>query len=279
MVYTKEDRQTFLIQLANEFGGHYKPQPTSFSSSGYVDYGGFKLIAKPEKGAGAKAAGIDNEDALINQLNHYTSQHTQLNITFKSAHMKYHVKDVVVTESVGTDTKNRKKADVTITTRDGKKVPISVKKDKAEMWESADRYWSSNTTNTIKHLLSKGDIKMEDKDGIYKIAPAVGIEATPEEKRAVVFGSDIEGQGCVVQKTFSPGDFSYCFKSNELTVDVSHIIEKQEDIKGSHDVWFMIRSDCTRRSVPDYPGIRTLAVYESRMTKKVKRYNRGDIPL
>lgn len=277
LVYVTTDRQEFLIQIANEFGGLYYPQPTTFSSTGYTDFGAFIIIAKPEKGAGAKAAGIDNEDQLLKGINHYTQTYKQVNITFRSTSKAYKVNDVVIGESVGTDTKGRKKADLSLTTREGKTIPISVKKDRAEMWESADRYWSGNTQKALEVAKSRGDVELAESDGVYKIKPAIAVEATHEEKRAVVFGSDIEGKGCVVQKTFTPGDFKYCLQSRELEINVSNIIEDQEDIKGSHDVWFLIRSDSTRRSVKDYPGIRTLAVYESRVTKKVKRYHRGEI--
>ncbi|QFR56598.1 hypothetical protein CPT_Mendera_049 [Stenotrophomonas phage Mendera] len=274
VVYTSGSRQELMAQLGNEFGGVFCPNPDSYSTAGSTDYGFFKLYAKPDKGAGAKAAGIDNEDLLVKALNRYTTDYKKITVTFEALNVKINVANVKFARHSGADTKGRKKADVVLETSSGE-VPISVKKDKAEMWESADSYWSANTGMVINHLLKKGEITMEPNKNVYKIKPSVAIEATSEEKRDVVFGSDLLGKGFVAQKSYSESDFSFNLKAKELKINCTHLIQSEEDVHGDHDVWFLIRPDATRRSVKEWPGVRTLAVYQTRLTSGVRRYERS----
>ena len=112
---------------------------------------------------------------------------------------------------------------------------------------------------------------MIDKGGYYNISPNIAVPATPEETTDSVFGSDLLGKGAVIKKTFTDADFSYDEATNKLVIDSTYIITDLSHVTGDYEVWFLIRNDKTRRSVPGWPGIRVLAAYEKRCNKNVKR--------
>lgn len=94
-------------------------------------------------------------------------------------------------------------------TKKGNAYNISVKKDNAEMWESADSLWGQKAAEYVKKLEKKGKITLQqEKTGHFTITPNIAIEATADEARDVVFGSDILGQGVVITKTFRESDFN-----------------------------------------------------------------------
>jgi hypothetical protein len=84
----------------------------------------------------------------------------------------------------------------------------------------------------------------------------------------VVFGSDIEGKGCIVTETFKTS--SFVSSGDTITINCSHVINKMQDVKGDKEVYFLLRNDKTRKSLKKYPGIRALAVYKKRINKNVK---------
>ena len=61
------------------------------------------------------------------------------------------------------------------------------------------------------------------------------------------------------------------YKKNTLTITVSSIIRTVADVKGKYNVWFLVRNDRTRKTIENYPGIRVLATYESRINANVLR--------
>ena len=119
--------------------------------------------------------------------------------------------------------------------------------------------------------LATGEIEMIDKGGYYNISPNIAVKATPEETVDSVFGSDLLGNGAVIKKTFTDADFSYDEAKNTLVIDSTYIITDLSHVTGDYEVWFLIRNDKTRKSVPGWPGIRVLAAYEKRCNKNVKR--------
>jgi hypothetical protein len=101
----------------------------------------------------------------------------------------------------------------------------------------------------------------------YTIEPNIAVHAKLQEKKAVVFGSDLIPGGAVITKTFASSSFSQ--EDDTLTVTVSNIITKLEHVYGDKDVYFLIRNDKTRKSIKEYPGIRVLASYKKRINKNV----------
>jgi hypothetical protein len=182
----------------------------------------------------------------------------------------YTYKDVVDVEEVGRDTSNRKKADVRLVLEDGTKIPISIKKDNAEMWESADSYWAPTAKKIVDRLEARGEVSITKKGAVNYMTPNVGVLANKKEKEAVVFGSDVLGKGFVIVRTFRSSDFVLSKTGDVLEVKATKIIDKMTDLKGTSDIYFLIRNDSSRKGSKIRPGLRVLAVAATRINKNVK---------
>lgn len=269
VVYTKEARAALLAKLAFEMGGHYDPEPKSFSSAGFVDLGTVQIIAKPE---GFVRGGVGNEELLVKGVLEHTKIVGSLDVNFLSQNKSHHVNAVVDCKQVGSDTAGRKKADVHLIRKDGTYAAISIKQDNAEYWESADRYWGKKASATVTEAVNKGYAMLSHDKYVYKITPSLAVKATHEETLDVVFGSDIrETAGAVIKRSFKNLDFYRAPATSKLFVTVTDIVSEIADLNHTNNVWFLIRNDSTRKSVPIYNGLRVLAAYESRINPKVKR--------
>lgn len=276
-VLTNENRVSVLEQVESILvrdKAIYDRTPISSSSVGIVKVGQYAVFAKPASAQGAKSAGIDNEIVVINAINQYVELNGGvLDVTFKSGSKRFTRKNIAQCIEMGRDTSGRKKADIILVSNRGIQTPISIKKDNAETWESADSYYGPKAKQVLDELWSEGKIKMDkDASGIYKLEPNVAVPATSAEKREVVFGSDLERGGSVITRTFSERDFKFDGKKGELTIEVSSIITQVSDVTGSKDVYFLIRNDKTRNTPSLYRGIRVLAVYKSRVNPRVLIY-------
>ena len=246
--------------------------PSSVSSLGMVLAGPFSILAKPASRQGGMSAGLENEEALVEAVNALAiDQPEGIDVKFVGPGAgEFLVKGVTKAISAGANTKGRKKSDVNLVTAGGN-VPISIKKDNAQYWESADSYYGSRAGEKLKELEATGEVKVVDKGGYYNVVPNIAVPASADEVIDVVFGSDILGTGAVIKKSFSDSDFVYDANTNTLTVASTYIITDPSHVTGDYSVWFLIRNDKTRRSVPGYPGIRVLAAYEKRINTNVKR--------
>lgn len=255
-------------KLFADYGAKYDPNKGS-SSVGAVVIGKFSIGAAPASKQGNRSAGLDNEHTLINQLNFFLKD-GPMHIEFVAGSKRFRVEDVKLAEEVGRDTSGRKKSDVNLLTMDGKKVPLSLKKDNAEMWESADSYWSGKAKEIIDKQVSLGKVKLEG-TFIKKITPNIAIKATIKETEDVVFGSDIiKGNGAVLYKTYSSSDFKIDPAGETIVVTVSEIYRTIPEVEnGKQSVYFLIRNDSSRRGSKIYPGIRVLAVGKTRINQNV----------
>jgi hypothetical protein len=237
---------------------------SSASSFGAISIDGFEIVLKP-LGQGLKSAGVENEHILIDTINNSGCKI----IKFVSDSKTFLIENVSHASSVGTDTKNRKKADIIINTTDGLQVPISIKKDSAEYWESADSLFGERARIELDSAISKGSVELTvDENGLYKVFPSIAVEPTIEEKIDVVFGSDILGAGAVITKTFLEKDFT--INDDTLIIAASSVITDISDVIGTDkDVLFLIRNDSTRNSKIGYKGLRVLAAYRKRINKNV----------
>lgn len=255
-----------------DLGAKWNKQPRGSSSIGVIEVGGNTIMVKPASRQGRGSGGLENEDNLRGAVEAVVAESAgPITVKFIGGGKEYVANNVVGAEDAGSDTKGRKKSDLNLITESGT-VPISVKKDNAAYWESADTYWGKQAGQHIKKLLQSGEIDMIDRGGYYNVAPNFAVRASPEERVAVVFGSDILGNGAVVKRTFTPADFSFDAEANTLNVAVSEILIEVSDLdESTMDVWFLVRNDKTRNSVPGYPGIRVLAAYEKRINPNVLR--------
>jgi hypothetical protein len=256
---------------------------TNISSIGHLVIDDkFIITAKPKNRQGTASAGVDNEVMMVNEINNAIKDSDDKTITVIFKHgggASFKLTNVTEVVRAGADTAGRKKSDVNIISK-GKMIPVSLKKDNAENWESADSYWGETARKYVDAAVEKGYVKLEQEGKVFKITPNLAVKSTKDEKTSVVFGSDIlPGKGAVIKKTFAKEDFKFDGKKNELTIKVNEIIRDLSDIEGSpSDVWFLIRNDRTRLGSPiGYPGLRVLAVYASRVNNNVKKMNRNDI--
>lgn len=247
-------------------GSVYDKNPSSESSIGRVKISGFSILAKPASKQGSASAGVENEQIIVDAINRRTET-GPINVVFLAKNKKFTVLNCAKASQVGGDTAGRKKADILLIDSKNKKYPISIKKDNAETWESADSYFGPSALKIIKKAIKEKKTKLVSQGSYFKIEPNIAVEATLVEKQAVVFGSDLKNGGAVITKTFTSSSFSG--DSDSLFVDCSYIITKLSDVKGEKGVYFLMRNDKTRKSLKEYPGIRILAVYTKRINKNV----------
>mgnify|MGYP006284433657 CR=1 FL=1 len=268
-ILTEENRIDVLEDVAKKSGGKYHKTPLAESSVGKVTIGDFIVLAKPASKQGGASAGLGNEKMLVDTINKACKK-GPINIVFyESGTKKYKVNGCVHAVSVGRDVSGRKKADVVLTDSKGNKFPISVKKDDAEMWESADTYYADKALKAIKAAMNGKKTSLIKHTGYYTIEPNIAVKATTAETKDVVFGSDIAAQsGAIITKTYSSTSFTQ--SGDTLTIKVSDIITTMSDISTDKKVYFLIRNDKTRRSLDKYPGLRVLAVYQARINKNVQ---------
>jgi hypothetical protein len=254
-------------KMFEPFGAKYDLNKGS-SSVGAVVIGNISIGVSPASKQGKKSAGLDNEDTLIDNINMFV-KNGPMNIVFKGKNKTFVVNDVIKAQEMGRDTSGRKKSDVNLITKSGKVVPLSLKKDGAEMWESADTYYAAEAKKIIDDLILKGKVVLSG-GAIKKLTPNVAIKASTQEARNVVFGSDIERlKGAVLYKTFSGSDFKVNVDGN-LEINITKIYTNIGEVEsGDHAVYFLLRNDSSRRGSKIYPGIRALAVGKTRINKKV----------
>lgn len=266
-VLTDDNRIDTLEKIQKTLkGSMYNRTPTSASSVGFVKIGQFNIFAKPASKQGKASAGLDNEQILVDYINSATKT-GPINVFFMNGNKSFEVFGCIKAVSSGADTSGRKKSDVNLIDYKNKVYPISIKKDNAEYWESADSYFSAEAKKIIDEAVKDGKTKLIPHSSYFTIEPNIAVEATVSEKKDVVFGTDILPNGCVITKTFSKSSFE--MKEDTLIVDVKNIIESMTDVKGDKDVYFLIRNDKTRKSIKEYPGIRILAAYAKRINKNV----------
>jgi len=271
-VLTDDNRVMLLEKIAahfSEYGAVYDPDFGS-SSIGMVRIGKFAIGAVPKSKQGKASAGIQNEYTLINMVNS-ALEDGPMNLVFKSKDKDFKIPMAVKAEAVGGDTKNRKKADINIIDVNGNKYPISIKKDNAEIWESADSYWGGQMKEIVDREVAAGNVKLEQHPkvkSVYTLAPNLAVKANRKEIINVVFGSDILPNGCVIEKTFN-GKYEIDANTESVIIDVNKIITSPSELKGDYEVYFLIRNDSSRKG-SQIPGLRVLAVKKSRINRNVK---------
>lgn len=259
-----------LVQHLASFGAYHDPNFGS-SSIGMVRIGAkYAIGVKPKSRQGKASAGIDNETTLIQMVND-ACKNGALNIVFSAGTKKFTIPFAVRAEGVGGDTAGGKKSDVNIFDKDGNVYPISVKKDKAEYWQSADSFAKQNDLwKVILKAQKSGEISIKPhpkKNSVFQISPEVAFMANAKETQTVVFGTDILGKGCVVEKTFT-GAYKLDAETETMHIEVSSIVSSMRDLKDKQP-YFLFRNDSSR-SASVIPGVRVLAAYKSRINKNVK---------
>ena len=259
-----------------------KLDKTDASSIGAVIHpNGTKINIRPAEKQGLNAAGLKNEQHLIQKINQFIKEVGPLDITFVGDNKKsLTATGVTEARDVGKDVKGRKKSDVNLMS-EGKVIPISIKSRKADYWESADTLLGPTADKIITHLKNKKLVTLTPIDAVtpqdntkrggtpkgtqkVKISPEVAMKLSKKNVLDVVFGSDILAQGGgVVKETFE--DEHYVLKANNLTVTADVIIKTIEDIPDRMQPYLHIRNS-EGRSRGLYPGTTVKASYFRRTT-------------
>jgi len=270
-ILTDENREDVLDSLMTDLAefNPVKSEMTTHSSIGHIEISpNLRVWVKPKSRQGAGSAGLDNEEKLVNVINDYVnSAGTFIDVVFKSGSKKFVCREVTSAAGVGKDTAERKKADVIINGL--KEYKISIKKDSAIAWESADNLWKNEALKYIKKLTKSKKIKLIKTKDFFRVEPNFAVKASDKDSKNVIFGSDLKkGSGCVVTKTFKDSDFKFNEAKNELEINCSDIIETLNDVDKDKEVYFFVRNDSTRKTKDFIPGLRILAVYYKRVKIK-----------
>ena len=236
------------------------------SSIGAIVIDRYMVGASPASKQGKASAGLANEHTLFKMIEEITAG-GPMHIVFKAGSKEFRVEDVAGYRDAGRDTGGRKKADIVLITKDNKEIPISLKKDKAEMWESADSYWWKEAKSIVDAEEKKGTVKREPFKNVFRLTPNLAKKADSREAKSVVFGNDILPNGCVLEKTFTG---RYNIVDNTAFIDVTKIVTSLSDLKGDYEIYFLIRNDSSRKGSKIYPGLRVLAVKKTRINKNVR---------
>lgn len=186
-------------EIAKCIHGEVDSHPLSISSIGCVKVGNVKILVKTSGKTGKHSAGVENEHMLADAINAVCNKTNKIDLKFQDGSGKVFVcKNVSGADTVGTDTANRKKADLIIHGSEHE-YPISLKKDNAEMWESADSYEGEEALAILDAALGNGVTSIdEDDNGTAKISPSIAWKADDSKSADVVFGSDIMPNGCII---------------------------------------------------------------------------------
>ena len=241
----------------------YISTPTSFSSIGYFMYGQSKFGVKPIEKQGGKSAGLDNEDVFTSEINNLL-QDGPKDVKITSGENTVNFNNVTQVVGTGLSTGDYSKSDANF--YDGKKDlgGVSLKKDNAIYWESADVRFGPEVKNLLSAIIdgSLGDeisyvplkdargkedpviIRMYNKKDDKPIAGIIVDDLPEQDVKQVIFGSD---EVPVIKRTFRPSDFKV--EGDTIIVNASKIYEDLDDVEKDQSLPVLnIRHDKTRRS-------------------------------
>jgi hypothetical protein len=245
------------IQAIEDFD--YDPSAKG-SSIGAIKYKNSSFIIKPSGAQGRASAGTENEDVLENEIKKYLELGVK-NIIFKGSNKSYTIPNVTGVTGVGYDVAGGKKADIVITGAAGN-YPISIKKDNAGFWESADTRYKDLMTKLVTKIAGNNfapelifkpfiDKLGNEKKGINvmyngttdtKVSGVLVTDLPNKEEESIIFGSD---KAVVIYRTYTENDFNP--QGDNLIITVSKIIENLQDVEEFDlEPILNIRHDSTR---------------------------------
>jgi predicted transcriptional regulator len=256
----RSERYNYVEKITKLPGFKYNPNAKG-SSIGAIEYNGISFLLKPSNLQGRASAGTENEDVIVNEINNYIYEGAK-NIVFKSPNKTLKINNVKEAVAVGYDVSGGKKADIIINA--DKNYPISIKKDNASFWESADTRYKDIVT-TLSKKIKAGDFSPEltfmpftdklgnKKEGINtmynkktksKISGVIVTDLPPTSADSIIFGSD---KATVIYRSFTPNDFE--LDGDTLYITVSKIISNLKDVyKYNLEPVLNIRHDSTRQA-------------------------------
>ena len=257
----------------------YTSTPTSFSSIGYFMYGQSKFGIKPGEKQGGKSAGLDNEDIFINNINSLLEDGPK-NVEITSGNKTIIFKNVTQVQGTGRSTSDYSKSDANFYSDNKDLGGVSLKKDNAIYWESADVRFGKEVKNLVNAIINgklgdkvsyvpltdtKGNpdpviIKMYNKEEDKPISGVIVDDLPEQDVKQVIFGND---NVPVVIKTWRPSDFR--LEGDTIIVKADKIYKDLDDVEKDNALPVLnIRHDKTRRSSR---GLRALLQTEKSLYK------------
>jgi len=278
----RPERQKYVDDIEKLDGFIYNPSPSSFSSLGYLTYGDVKIAIKPSGAQGKGSAGLGNEDIFVTNVNKYL-ENGPLNIIITDGERSIEWVDVDSAKGTGTSVTSYSKSDVNFYNGDNDLGGVSLKKNNAIYWESADVRFKDEVNNLLDAILTGklGDkisykplidkrgnedpiiIRMWNKETDEKI-PGIVVTDLPEiDTYQAIFGND---KVPVAMGTWKDSDFS--LQGDDLVIEASKVYEDIEDVKedGAMPV-LNIRHDMTKRNTR---GLRALLQTEKSLYRDGK---------
>jgi hypothetical protein len=254
----------------SDYNPQYSNDASLKSSIGGIVFAGspLQIVVKDSGKQGDKSAGVANEIELGSLIQSVIEKYQTANVAFTDPRgVKLTIENANEVEVAGRTTAGRRKADVIIKSPNSK-LPISIKKVNADMWESADNLFGQRAREVVQKLVDEGVvelIKIKEFKGtpVYKLSKEIVMEPTEQEALQAIFGSDINPEGGIVIQTFKPEHFKQ--DGNNIDVDAHAVIINKDDIPESHVMYWILRNDETRNSKSlGIPGIRPLGVTAKR---------------
>ena len=259
LLVPRSERVEYIKKIQAIDGFDYDPSAKG-SSIGAITYKNSSFLLKPTGAQGRASAGTENEDVLENEIKKYLELGVK-NVIFKGSNKSYSIPNVTGVTGVGYDVAGGKKADIVIIGTAGN-YPISIKKDNAGFWESADTRYKDLMTKLVTKI-KNGDFAPElvfvpfvdklgnEKKGINlmyndttksKISGVLVTDLPNKEEESIIFGSD---NAVVIYRTYTESDFNQ--QGDDLIITVSKIIENMEDIvEYNLEPVLNVRHDSTR---------------------------------
>ena len=282
LLVPRQERQKYIDDIEKLEGFEYVPTPSGFSSIGYLTYGDVKIAIKPSGIQGKKSAGLENEDIFVTNINKYLEDGPK-NVILTDGNRAIEFADVTEVKDSGLSTGDYSKSDANFYRGDKDLGGVSLKKNNAIYWESADVRFKDEVNNLLDAILSGklGDeisykplidkrgnedpviIRMWNKVTNEKIPGIIVDDLPPIDTFQSIFGND---QVPVVMGTWSENNFS--LQGEDIIVDASKIYEDIDDVEkdGAMPV-LNIRHDMTKRNTR---GLRALLQTEKSLYKDGK---------
>jgi len=267
----------------------YDPTPSSFSSIGQFYYGDIKFGVKPSERQGTGSAGLDNEDIFINNVNAALEDGPK-NVVITDG--KKSVKYPNISKAVGTglETSDYSKSDVDFYDGEKKIGGLSLKKDNAIYWESADVRFKNEVANLadaittgklgdqvsyVPYVDARGNedkviIKMYNKKEDKPISGVIVDDLPEQDVQQVIFGND---NVPVAIRSWRPGDFKV--EGNTLTITCSKLYVTMDDVIADNAQPILnIRHDKSRRKTR---GLRALLQTKKSLFRKDSDDLKGNV--
>ena len=250
------ERKSTMDKLVADLEYTYNPNFKGSSLGAIIADDGTAIIVKPKERQGGLAAGLDNEQALVDGINQYADEEP-IKVIFKGTNKTISFDKVTKSKSVGTDTAGGKKSDVALYSGDKIVGNLSLKKANASMWESADKRYKQLVSKLSQKLIDNPfpnvGLRKTEKEGIYRLfnpktnTDLSGIIITNlpnNENESIIFGTD-DPKVQVIKHTFQPSDFS--FENEILTIQSGTIFTDLSDVEGTeYEPILVLRHDVTR---------------------------------